>query len=30
MLSTTPLKQIMQERKSVRKYNANIKISRET
>ncbi|MEK3727394.1 MULTISPECIES: nitroreductase family protein [unclassified Lysinibacillus] len=30
MLSTTPLKQIMQERKSVRKYNANTKISRET
>ena len=30
MLSTSTLKQIMQERKSVRKYNANTKISRET
>lgn len=30
MSETTPLKQIMQERKSVRKYNATAKISRET
>jgi len=30
MSSTTPVKQIMQERKSVRKYNAKTKISRET
>lgn len=30
MLSTTPLKQIMQMRKSVRKYNAETKIPRET
>ncbi|QIC46046.1 nitroreductase family protein [Lysinibacillus sphaericus] len=30
MLSTTTVKQVMQARKSVRKYNANTKISRET
>lgn len=30
MLSTTPLKQIMQMRKSVRKYNPETKIPRET
>ncbi|MEA0552714.1 nitroreductase family protein [Lysinibacillus irui] len=30
MSETTPLKQIMQERKSVRKYNPTAKISRET
>lgn len=30
MSLTTPVKQIMQERKSVRKYNAKTKISRET
>lgn len=30
MLSTTPLKQMMQMRKSVRKYNAQTKISRDT
>ena len=30
MLSTTPLKQMMQMRKSVRKYNPETKIPRET
>jgi len=30
MTTTTPVKQIMHERKSVRKYNANTTISRET
>ncbi|MFB7160068.1 nitroreductase family protein [Lysinibacillus sp. NPDC056232] len=30
MTTTTPVKQIMHERKSVRKYNANATISRET
>ncbi len=30
MLSTTTVKQVMQARKSVRKYNANTKTSRET
>ncbi|MFJ6209224.1 nitroreductase family protein [Lysinibacillus sp. NPDC092081] len=30
MTTTTPVKQIMHERKSVRKYNANTAISRET
>jgi nitroreductase len=30
MTTTTPVKQVMHERKSVRKYNANTTISRET